>query len=385
MMQSFVRSTEKGGLFSILQGLKFFLYFFPVVFVSCSETPIEPGEQEPDPQAPFSFVSQLDLSGFVTDIWGYEAGGNKYAIVAGNKTKEEEGGVYIIEVTDSLNPEIVSIVKPGGYDVKVWRHYLYVSQGSNTIGAPPSQIIDISNPQAPVLVGEFPSVHNAFIDSAGYLYTTGYYSNSTIPNSTGLSVSIYDLNSSPESPELIWTAYAEDELEKPAHDISVIRDKLYIFYHNMAKVEIYDVREQSSPVFLGEYQFSPNLGVHSGWATEDDKYLYVCIEEEESMKDVVILDISNPASPFEVGNIHDELHTVHNLYIIENYAYVSFYGAGLRVYDVSNPELPVLAYEYDTNGSSEGLGAFGVYPFATSGAIYVSDVENGLFVFTENK
>lgn len=375
-MYYFVNSTGETTLFAVL---KTFIFLLSTLFiVSCRETPVEP-----ESQAPFSFVSQLAVSGFVTDIWGYEAGGKEYAIVASNSRGEEEGGVVIIDVTDPLNPLVASTIKPGGYDVKVWRHYLYVSQGGNTDGAPPSQIIDISNPLAPVLVGEFPAVHNAFINSAGYLYITGYYSNPTIPTSSSLNVSIYDLNSTPKSPELIWTAPASDR-EEPAHDISVIRNTMYVF-SNSQKVEIYDVNELSSPAFLGEYLFSSNLSVHSGWVTVDDKYLYVCLENEERMKDVVILDISNPASPFEVGGIHDELNTIHNLYIIGNYAYVSFYGAGLRIYDVSNPVLPALVYEYDTNGSSEGLGAFGVYPFSSSGAIYVSDVENGLFVFRENK
>ena len=85
-----------------------------------------------------------------------------------------------------------------------------------------------------------------------------------------------------------------------------------------------------------------------------------------------------------MGIIQDQEHAVHNLYVIGKYAYVSFYGAGLRIYDISEPKQPRLFYEYDTNGSSQGLGAFGVYPFSANGIISVTDYENGLFIFKSN-
>lgn len=335
-----------------------------------------------DPEPSFSFLSHLDLPGAKYDLWGYNNGENEYIIVASDDSETESGNIAIVDITDPSNPIIASTIDIYGADVKTWSHYLFVAQGSNTDTEKVSQIIDISDPLNPIVVGDFPAVHNIFIDDFGYLYVSGYYDNSFIANSSGLNVSIYDLNIDPINPILIWTAPSIEQNIIPVHDISVIRNKLYIFNISSSKVEIFDVTNQNSPTLLGLYQFTGGEKVHSGWVTEDDQYLFVCLEErEKESKDIIILDISNPSSPFEVGLIQDQEHTVHNLYIIGKYAYVSFYGAGLRVYDLTEPKQPKLIYEYDTNGSSQGLGAFGVYPFSDNGIISVSDYENGLFIF----
>ena len=66
---------------------------------------------------------------------------------------------------------------------------------------------------------------------------------------------------------------------------------------------------------------------------------------------------------------------------------MSFYGAGLRIYNISKPSRPKLLDQFDTAKEGQGLGAgfngaFGVYPFSQSGLIYVSDIDNGLYIFS---
>jgi hypothetical protein len=53
------------------------------------------------------------------------------------------------------------------------------------------------------------------------------------------------------------------------------------------------------------------------------------------------------------------------------------------VFDVTDPANPALADAYDTSAyAGDGYdGAFGVYPYAPSGNIYVTDHPNGLYVF----
>ena len=85
------------------------------------------------------------------------------------------------------------------------------------------------------------------------------------------------------------------------------------------------------------------------------------------------------------GVIGDSTATVHNLYILDDLAYVSYYSAGFRLYDVSDPTMPRLLDEFDTAPTDTGAGfsgAWGVYPFMPSGHIYVSDRTGGLYVFT---
>jgi hypothetical protein len=62
---------------------------------------------------------------------------------------------------------------------------------------------------------------------------------------------------------------------------------------------------------------------------------------------------------------------------------VSYYSAGFRTFDVSDPSSPVILDEYDTSLTSGNgfMGAFGVYPWLPSGRVLVSDWDNGVYIF----
>jgi choice-of-anchor B domain-containing protein len=274
--------------------------------------------------------------------------------------------------------------------MKVWQNYLYVVDGTHDhSGENSGMIYDISDPNDPVAVGNFPSAHNIFIDDRGYLYLSGRH---VIINGEEQErgITIFDLKNSPTDPELVWSS----ELSE-SHDVAVIGNRMFDFHGRMGTF-IYDVTNPSAPTLLGAAQTGEGFD-HSGWTTEDGNFLFVTNELAASTQhdflseggpDVLIWDISNVSNPVKVGEIHDNSSRVHNLYIVGNLAYISYYSAGLKIFDVTNPQNPELLYTYDTNGaiggeSADGFnGAFGVYPFSSSGNIYVSDVSTDLFVFS---
>ena len=99
---------------------------------------------------------------------------------------------------------------------------------------------------------------------------------------------------------------------------------------------------------------------------------------------MTVWDIQQPDNPRRVAEFGDDNAIVHNLYVIDDVAYVSYYAAGFRIYDVSDPTQPRLLDEYDTDPGENGIGlngAWGVFPYARFGYIYVSDVAEGLFIF----
>ncbi|MEM6846217.1 MAG: choice-of-anchor B family protein [Bacteroidota bacterium] len=349
-------------------------------FISCNQESPTPTNSE---EISYTLLSQLDVSGDVNDLWGYENGADEFIIVTSLSNETEEGEVVIINISDPLAPTVATRIQEVAVDAKVWNNYLYIVAGSNTDNEVfMGHIFDITDPTEPQKVGSIPDFHNIYIDDLGYLYVTGVFQNPTLSGSTGLEVGIYDLNREPELPQLVSSIPSSPNFIIPAHDIFVKGDRLYIFSTSGSYVEIVDIQDKSLPRSLGRYTFANNENVHSGWVTEDDQYLYVCLEEAEDAEiDVVILDISNVSSITPVGTIHDTENVIHNVYIIENIAYASFYNAGFRVYDVTDPVAPSLVYSYDTNPLSEGLGAFGVYPFSKSGVIAVSDWANGLYLF----
>jgi hypothetical protein len=77
----------------------------------------------------------------------------------------------------------------------------------------------------------------------------------------------------------------------------------------------------------------------------------------------------------------------HNVVVVGDYAYVSYYQDGLQIWNVASPATPVRAGYYDTNANSSytGMfGAWGVHPPLPSGNMLISDTQNGLFVLQFN-
>ena len=74
----------------------------------------------------------------------------------------------------------------------------------------------------------------------------------------------------------------------------------------------------------------------------------------------------------------------HNGIIKDDLLYIAYYHDGLRVFDISNPSNPIQVNSYDTylpNNHISYRGAWGVYPYLSSGNILVSDMQSGLYVF----
>ncbi|MFQ5602708.1 MAG: choice-of-anchor B family protein [bacterium] len=309
----------------------------------------------------------------IADVWGYvdTNTGREYALVGhGIFADPPFAGLIIVDVTVPQNPTVVAVFDSvPGFDVKAFQHFAYTVNGlDNGEG----KVVDIANPAEPKIVGSFPSAHNIFIAKNGYMYL----------EDPGLK--ILDLNADPTNPALVW-----DSGDFRGHDAAVIGDRLFDF-HGFSGTNIYDVSNPADPQLLGSITDKDIAFHHSGWVTEDGQFLFICDEladQSNRPADITIWDISAPAAPQKVNQIADPNATVHNLYIVNNFAVASYYSAGLRIFDVSQPAsspIPIEA-EFDTAPQLSGPrfgGAFGAYPFAPSGNIYVSDEGEGLFVFS---
>jgi hypothetical protein len=121
--------------------------------------------------------------------------------------------------------------------------------------------------------------------------------------------------------------------------------------------------------------------------SEDKRYFYAT--EEFNVRDLTVWDLYDrtawqliiPSWGLNNNSI------IHNLYILGNYAHVSYYTSGYVVLDISDPTDPQLAGQYDTyppNNSGNYNGAWGVYPYLPSGISIVSDINTGLYVLSFN-
>jgi len=333
--------------------------------MACQEEPTGPGPGDVPLQ--IAHASQIDPgAGQVaySDVWGYTdaTNGREYALL-GSLSVEQ---MYVVDASDPTAPVTLAAVPVPSFDMKVWRHYAYTVTGRGDGGANLGRIVDLRDPSAPTVAGAFPSSHNLTIDANGFMYL----------ESPGLR--IYDLNADPLNPTLVW-----QENGTSGHDATVVGDRLYDFHGGGAS--IYDIRQRTSPQLLGPVTHPSISYYHNGWPSRDGRFLYITDElSQGGTADVTIWDIAQADDPLLVSSIADPTATAHNVMMVGDLAFMSYYTAGFRVYDVADPAQPALVFEHDTSpASGEGWqGAFGVYPFAPSGNVYVSDMQTGLHLFT---
>ncbi len=375
-----------------------------------------------------NLLAQVNLNQFsttptsVNDIWGFVDlnTGLEYAIIG------LQNGVAVIDISDATSPIEVGTI--GGQssswrDIKIyqffdaiadrWQAYAYVSTEAASdrltvvalTGLPNS--VGLSGRVTPET-----EAHNVYI--ANVDLATGLGQDGSSPtlitagsNLSGGAFRAYGLGN-PINPAFILSApgggYMHDASSSRINDarmntqcINAVTtcDLLYDF--NETTFVIWDISNPNDPRQLSSTTYA-NVGyTHSGWPTEDSRYLLVNDETDElnvglnttiRIFDLSVLDLAPDLPVVEVWT-GPTAAIDHNGFVRGNRYYLSNYTRGLTILDISDPtNIPQSAVgHFDTFTSSDARafsGAWGVYPFLPSGNILVSDINGGLFVLEDD-
>ncbi|MEK7829660.1 MAG: choice-of-anchor B family protein [Acidobacteriota bacterium] len=311
-------------------------------------------------------------------------GDNRYSDVWGEGNYAYLGsfggtGLMIIDISNPTAPRLAGNYNPaeGGrfQDVMVINGIGYFSSESRG-GV---HIVDVRNPASPVLLSQitqdkngFPNVHELFV-ADGVLYEAD--SRTTV-------VKVFDVRD-PRNPVFVRNIQTTDT--RFIHAIVCVNGRLFTSGWS-GKTDIYDVRDvlTAAPPLLGSFDSGTNS--HASWPSNDGTLL--ASARETTNGDVRLFDISNPASPVQLSAITAqslglEAFSAHNPYIIGNLLYVSWYQAGLVILDITDPRQPKLIGAYDTfpGTTTSGFdGCWGVYPFLGFDRVLLSDLDGGLFI-----
>ena len=321
----------------------------------------------------------------------YNPGGNQQfieAVVVGNRAyfgSGNGGGVYIVDLTDPRNPQLLGVVNSASgngfnsiHEMVIWDNYLI--ENFNGYSTKIIKVINVTNPANPVFVRDIIPTEVNWVHSmhirGNRMFTSGW-----------------------------GTASAR------------------------ARTEIYDITNinAQSPTLLGFIEDQSGItsgnNMHSSWTSEDGNYLYSCRETNDGKGDLRTYDIHNPAQPLLVNRLSMtdlglNAVTPHNPVVMGNLLYVSWYQAGLQVFDITNPAAPKRVGQYDTYEpafheiadsdkprelaerpwdlicGSESLqnalptsydGNWSVYPFLGENKVLVGDMSGGLFIVDASK
>ncbi|MBL0329082.1 MAG: choice-of-anchor B family protein [Bacteroidetes bacterium] len=321
------------------------------------------------------------------NICGYvDSTGREYALVGASQ------GMSIVDVTVPNTP-IEVLVIPGidnlWKEIKVRGKYAYVT----TEGGGGLQIVNLrSLPNTAGVVyhnwaptipgaggGTLSSIHALHIDNQ-YVYLYG----SNLFNGGALVADLTD----PWNP--VYVGNYQNSVSPYVHDGYVRNDTLYAGHIYDGFYSVVDFTNKTAPVELAN-QSTPTNFTHNTWLSQNSKVLFTTDETNDSY--LTAYDISNLGSISELDRIQSNPGSnsiVHNTHIINvggnDYAVTSWYRDGFVITDVGRPINMVHVGNYDTYvGTGGGFdGDWGVYPYLPSGTIVVSNIDEGLFVFSPN-
>lgn len=353
--------------------------------------------------------------GSVADIWGFvDLNTRREYVIVGVRN-----GTAVFDVTDPERPREIGFV--GGQsatwrDVKIfqvydatvgrWTAYAYVTTDGASDGL---KVIDLTGlphsiAQLPY-ASDFQNAHNVYLTDTDY--STGLALDGATPHlvvaGSGIDSGqfrIYSLTD-PAAPAFLRRVAGAGYM----HDASSLRISdsradactgsgpcNVLLDFNEQNVELWDLTDPDAPARLAIVPQYPNSGyVHSGWWSEDRRFVFVHDELDEQNfalpTTLRVLSLENLTSPVMVGQwTGNEASVDHNGFVRGNRYYMSTYTSGLKILDITDAARPVEAGAFDTYPTSDRAifaGAWGAYPYLPSGAIAVSDINTGLHLLRD--
>jgi len=349
----------------------------------------------------FRSITQLGGMSNVADLWGWTdpLNGKEYAIVG------MRNGTAFVDITAPTAPVLLGNLPSHitgtntlWRDVDVRGNWCFV--GSETAGHG-LQVFDLTRLRTvvtpPVVFTEdahfagFGNSHTIYADKVNpYVYAVG-----TGINSGGLNA--IDV-SDPLNPFLAGTytqdgyihenvvyAYTGPDAQHQGKQISIN------FHSNSPdKITVVDVTDKTDMTLISSFTYSGARITHQGWLTEDQRYLLMNDEGDETFfghgTRTRIFDLLDLDAPVYLGAYTAPVNSVdHNLYTHKDLVYASNYTSGLRILDaasVASGTLTEVAYfdNYPANNGATYNGAWGNYPYFSSGTVIISDYNSGLFI-----
>ncbi|MBP9502151.1 MAG: hypothetical protein KBF17_08330 [Candidatus Promineofilum sp.] len=326
--------------------------------------------------------------------------------VAGNYAwiSDETGKVRVIDVSDKTAPMDTGVaydVLARSTDVAVADGYIY------SIGGNELNIVDVSNPSAPWVIGTVGSINGAqkVVVSGDYAY---------IAAASGLHIINIADKAAPYDTGGAVKCYGNfgNEVACDGRDLAIRGQTVYLV--SRGGVRIIDVSDKANPYFAGDLwspAYYPSetraiaiigdfmyiwdtggptsklnirslVGGSSGsvdvpgyyWATNGITvaagYAYISHGDDSGL---TIVDVTNPSEPRFVTTMVLE-NGVNSVEAVGTHLFVSNGYGGVQIFSIAdNPEAPVLIGQYDTDGYSSDVAV-------TGDAVYVADADSGLAI-----
>ncbi len=343
-------------------------------------------------------VGELDAvpgsgSQYYADVWGEGV----YAYMGSDVNG---GGISIYDISTPSEPQFLAMY-PGDQmeDVEVYDGVGYFGSDVSVASGTGVDIVNLEDPFNPTLIsringddGGHNKVHTLSV-SNGFLYTADNQNNQSVTDY----VKVWDV-SNPASPQFVTNIDLGLPSRIGTHEATAVNGRLYVASKNNGNdsgdgwTHIYDISNvgTTGPVLLKAFQTGGRT--HTSTASPDGKLLVVAQERqggEVRLYDISMIDQPNdPDTPVLLKTLTKpttDAWSPHHPHIAGDLLFLSWYEAGLQVYNIFDPANPILVGAYDTwpGGPVPGPrydGDWGVFHLLGYDQVLLSDRNRGLII-----
>ncbi len=335
----------------------------------------------------------------VNDIWGWtdSSTGVEYALVG------KTDGMAIVDISDPVNPVYVGTLPTHTTaspwrDVKVIGNYAYIGAEANGHGLQIfdlTQLAGVTNP--PVVFEEtahydgYGNSHNTVAcEASNFIYAVGSDTFQGGPHFVDVSDPLNPVTRGGFGDQFYCHDAQVVVYQGPDEDYQ--GKEIYFGCHggNAEAFVIADFTDKEDPILINAVGYENHVYSHQGWLTPDHKYFLLNDEIDESTfgfnTRTRIFDVQDLDNPISLGHYEAAIPVIdHNLYTRGNYAFLSNYTGGLRIYDISDIENMNIFEEayFDVHPWDDGVsfsGSWSNFPYFESGNVVVTHRTDGLYI-----
>lgn len=265
-------------------------------------------------------------------------------------------GLKVIDISDLLRPTLIGAfeVSYSVFDAAPLGNYAFVADGWNR----ELEVIDVSNLSDPM-----PIAHCFLPGDAFGICISGSYAHMADDES---GMQIIDI-SNPDSPAIIGNyAYM---INRRVEDIQVVDNYAYLADLDNGLL-IVNVQNPSGPTLSGRYHTVPNSIFVSG------HYAFIAEMGDGQTANMSIIDVTNPANPILSGHLNLQSPSLYGVTVSGDYAYLGGEGR-IFLINITNPSSPVLAGTCNFMGNENALDIKirGNYAYVANGSCGVMIVD----------
>jgi len=285
---------------------------------------------------------------------------------------DRNSGIKIIEVGATPSDlQFIGYFSDGGitFDVSIDKSIAYVANGNNGL-----LILDVKNPYNPKLLS------NSFSGNTDYQNIVVQNDFAYLVNKYSLTLDVFDV-SNPVNPIKLTPDINKGYSINSPTNLVIENNRAYIFSafysgygDKFSYLEIYNITDVNNITSLGKHYF-------------EDEYSHVFVVQNEIAylglrSGMHIFDVSNSSSLREISVYSPESYYYFgDITINENLVYCAMRDFGLRIVDISDLASPFEVGSYQTHNSIDYNLKGGINIQYENGFVYMADIDDGLLAF----